>query len=98
MPMVVIVRGGCAFSGGAATRVVGDVGGGRDGAPRPFGFRIVMIAHARASGCFSVVGPPVSGRRCRLQLMRAVRAVLGVRLPQIYKSQEREGRILYLAT
>jgi hypothetical protein len=47
MPMAVIMRGGRAFSGGAAARVVGDVGAGRDGAPRPFGCRAVMIAHAR---------------------------------------------------
>jgi hypothetical protein len=30
--------------------------------------------------------------------MHAARAVSGARLPQIYKSREREGRILYLAT
>jgi hypothetical protein len=81
----VIVCSMRAFSGYAATRVVGDVGGRRDGAPRPFGCRTVMIA-------------PVGGRRRRLQLMRAVRTVSGARLPQTYKSQEREGRILYLAT
>jgi hypothetical protein len=49
MPIVVavIVRGGCAFLGDVAVRVVGDVGGGRDGAPRRFGCRAVMIAHTR---------------------------------------------------
>jgi hypothetical protein len=57
-----------------------------------------MIAHARVSGCFGAAGPPVSGRRSRLHLMCAARAVSGVRLPQIYKSREREGRILYLST
>jgi hypothetical protein len=59
MPTVVavIVRGGHAFSGGATTRIVGDVGDGRDGAPRPFSFRAVMIAHARTSDRFGAVGP-----------------------------------------
>jgi hypothetical protein len=59
MPKVVVavVRRGHAFSGGVAARRVGDVGGGRDGPPRPFGCRTVMIAHARTPGRFSVVGP-----------------------------------------
>jgi hypothetical protein len=52
-----VVRCGRAFSGGATARVVGDVGGGRDGPPRPFGCRTVMIAHARAPGYFGAVGP-----------------------------------------
>jgi hypothetical protein len=62
MPIVVaaIVRSGRAFSGGAAVRVVGDVGGGRDGAPRPFGCRVVMIVHARMSGCFRRGGARLS--------------------------------------
>jgi hypothetical protein len=51
------VTGGRAFSGGAAARVVGRRGGGRDGAPRPFSRRAAMIAHARVSGCFGMVGP-----------------------------------------
>jgi hypothetical protein len=55
--VAVIVRGGRAFSGSAATRVVGIVGGGRDRAARPFGCRSAMITHARASGCFDAVGP-----------------------------------------
>jgi hypothetical protein len=56
MPTVVavIVRGRRAFSGGATVRVVGGVGGGRDGMPRPFGCRAVMIA--RTPGRFGVVG------------------------------------------
>jgi hypothetical protein len=47
MPTIVavVVRRGRAFSGGATARVVGVVGGGRDGPPRPFGCRAVMIAH-----------------------------------------------------
>jgi hypothetical protein len=59
MPIVVVavVCGARAFLGGAAERVVGDVGGGRDGAPRPFGFRAVMIVHARAPSHFGAVGP-----------------------------------------
>jgi hypothetical protein len=52
-----IVRGGRAFSGGAATCIVGDVGGRSDGASRPFGCCAVMITHAHASGCFGTVGP-----------------------------------------
>jgi hypothetical protein len=43
-------------------------------------------------------GPPVNGRCSRLQLMRAVRAVWGAWLPQIYKSKEREGEVPYLVT
>jgi hypothetical protein len=55
--VVMVVRCGRAFLGGATARVVGDVGGGRDGPPRPFGCRAVMIAHARAPGRFGAVGP-----------------------------------------
>jgi hypothetical protein len=46
MPTVVavVVPCGHAFSGGATACVVGDVGSGRDGTSRPFGFRAVMIA------------------------------------------------------
>jgi hypothetical protein len=54
--MAVVVHCGRAFSGGATARVVGDVGDGCDGPPRPFGCRTVMIAHARASCRFGVVG------------------------------------------
>jgi hypothetical protein len=59
MPIVMaaVVRCGHAFSGGATARVVGDVGGRRDGPPRPFGCRAVMIAHACASCGLGVVGP-----------------------------------------
>jgi hypothetical protein len=45
--VAVIMRGGRTFLGGAAARVVDDVGGGRDGAPRPFGCRAAMITRAR---------------------------------------------------
>jgi hypothetical protein len=56
--VAVVMHCGRAFSGGAAARVVGDVGGGgRDGPPQPFGCRAAMIVHARAPGCFDVVGP-----------------------------------------
>jgi hypothetical protein len=59
MPTVVaaVVRRGRAFSGGATARVVGDVGGGRDGPSRPFGCRAVMITRARAVGRFGNMGP-----------------------------------------
>jgi hypothetical protein len=59
MPTVVgaVVRDGRAFSGGAAARVVGDVGCGRDWPPRLFSFRAVMIACARAPDRFGDVGP-----------------------------------------
>jgi hypothetical protein len=45
MPTVVaaVVRRGRAFSGGAVAHGVGDVGGRRDGSPRPFGCHTVMI-------------------------------------------------------
>jgi hypothetical protein len=58
LPTVVaaIVRRGCAFSGGAAACIVGDVGCGRDGLPWLFDCRAVMIAHARAPGRFGMVG------------------------------------------
>jgi hypothetical protein len=52
-----VVRNGHAFSGSATTSVVDDVGGGCDGAPRPFGCCAVMIVRARTSGRFSTVGP-----------------------------------------
>jgi hypothetical protein len=51
-----VVRCGRAFSGDATASVVDDMGGGRDGASWPFGCCAVMIAHARASGCFGAVG------------------------------------------
>jgi hypothetical protein len=44
--MAVVVRCGRAILGNAAARVVGDVGGGRDGPPRLFGCRAAMIARA----------------------------------------------------
>jgi hypothetical protein len=52
-----VVRCGHAFSGSATASVVDDVGGGRDGAPRPFSYRAVMIVRARGSDRFSTVGP-----------------------------------------
>jgi hypothetical protein len=52
-----VERSGCTFSGGASVGVVDDVGGGREGASRPFGCHTVMIAHARAPGRFNTVGP-----------------------------------------
>jgi hypothetical protein len=83
MPKVVaaVVRRGRAFSGDATMRVVGIVGGGRDGPPWLFGCRAVMITCARTPGRFSVVGPLVSDGRCCLHLMRATRAARGARLP-----------------
>jgi hypothetical protein len=50
MPTVVaaVAGGRHVFSGDATARVVGDVGGGCNGPPRPFGCRAVMIARARA--------------------------------------------------
>jgi hypothetical protein len=59
MPTVVaaVVHHGRAFSGGAIARVVGDVGGGRDGPPQPFDCRAVMIARVRATGRFDSVEP-----------------------------------------
>jgi hypothetical protein len=55
--MAAVVCGGRAFSGGAAASATDDVGGGCDGAPRPFGCCVVMIARAHSSGRFSTVGP-----------------------------------------
>jgi hypothetical protein len=50
MPIVVaaVARRGCTFSGDATARVVGVVGGGRDGPPRLFGYLVVMITRACA--------------------------------------------------
>jgi hypothetical protein len=75
MPTVVaaVVHHGRAFSGGATASVVGNVGGGRDGPPRPFGCRAVMIACARAPGRLATWGPLISGRCGYLQLMHAAR-------------------------
>jgi hypothetical protein len=42
-----VVRGGRAFSGSTAASVVDNVGGGRDGTPRPFRCCAVMIACAQ---------------------------------------------------
>jgi hypothetical protein len=55
--MAAVVRSGRTFSGSAATSVVDDVGGGRDGAPRPFGYRAIMIARACTPDRFGAVGP-----------------------------------------
>jgi hypothetical protein len=55
--MAAVVCRGRAFSCNATARVVGDVEGGRDGPPRPFGCRIVMIARARTPGRLGVVRP-----------------------------------------
>jgi hypothetical protein len=55
--VAVVVRGRRVFSGSAAARVVGAVGGRCDRPPRPFGYRAAMIAHARATGRFGAVGP-----------------------------------------
>jgi hypothetical protein len=59
MPTVVavVVRRGRAFSGDATARVVGDVGGGRDGPQQSFGCHAVMITRARTPGHFGVVRP-----------------------------------------
>jgi hypothetical protein len=59
MPTVAstVVRCGRAFSGATAACVVGDGAGGRDGPPRLFGCRAVMIARVRAPGHSVVVGP-----------------------------------------
>jgi hypothetical protein len=59
-----VVRCGRAFLGGATARIVGDVGGRRDGPPRHFGCRTVMVAHARASCGVGVVG---SARQWQVQ-------------------------------
>jgi hypothetical protein len=57
-----------------------------------------MIARARTSGRFSVVG--LTGQRQTLLLAVNARGAHGSRswILQIYKSREREGRIPYLAT
>jgi hypothetical protein len=55
--MAAVVHRGRAFSGDATSRVVGVVGGRRDGPLRLFGCHDVMIAHACAPGRFGDVGP-----------------------------------------
>jgi hypothetical protein len=54
--VAVVMRCGHTFSGGTTARVVGGVGGRRDGPSRHFGCHAIMIAHARASYRFGVVG------------------------------------------
>jgi hypothetical protein len=87
-----VARGGRALSGDAAASVVDVMGGGRDGASRPFGCCAVMIARAHTSCRFSMVGPV-----CQRQTMspavnaRGACGFLGARLPRIYKLWEREG-------
>jgi hypothetical protein len=88
-----------AFSGGAASHVVGDVGCGRDWPPRLFGCRAVMIARACVPGYFGDVGPASQWRKRPAAVnARSARAVRGARLPWIYKSKEREGEVPYLIT
>jgi hypothetical protein len=59
MPTVAaaVMRHGRAFLGNATTCVVGDVGGGHDEPPWPFGCCTVMIERARTPGHFGVLGP-----------------------------------------
>jgi hypothetical protein len=89
--VAVVMCGRRAFSGGTAARVVGDVGGGRDGVPRPFSCHAVMIARARSSGRFGAVWP-VCQRQTRSPVVNARGARgFGSAAPLIYKSREREG-------
>jgi hypothetical protein len=78
-----------AFSGSTTARVVGDVGGGRDGRLRPFGHRTIMIAHAHA-WLFRRGGFRSSVMDDCLHLMRATCAVWGARLPR--STNRRRGR------
>jgi hypothetical protein len=55
----------------------GGGGGGRGRASRPFGYRVVMIAHACARGRFGVVGPTGQRRKVLPVLMGAAHRVFG---------------------
>jgi hypothetical protein len=80
MPVVVatVVRHGRAFSGTAAARIVGDVGGRTW---RPAAALRLSCCHDRARACAwplrSWWVPPVTDRAVRLQLMRAEHAIRG---------------------
>jgi hypothetical protein len=58
--VAVVVRCGRAFSGGTTAGIMDDMADRRDGAPRPFGYRAVMIARARVPDRFGVVGVQLS--------------------------------------
>jgi hypothetical protein len=94
MPTVVatVMRCGRAFSGVAAARVVGDVGGQTC---RPAAALRLLRRNDRARACTwpfrSWLGPLVSDGCRHLQLMRAERVVRGAWLPWIYKSKGKEG-------
>jgi hypothetical protein len=79
MPTVAatVMCNGCAFSGVAAARIVAMWAGGRDGPPRLFGCRTVMIARACAWALRSWWAPLVSDGVGHLHLMRAERAIRG---------------------
>jgi hypothetical protein len=86
-----VVRGRRAFSGGTAASIVVDVGGGRDGAPRPFGCRAVMIARARSPGRFGTVGL-LCERQTRSPAVNACGACgFGSETPPDLEDQERPG-------
>jgi hypothetical protein len=61
------------------------MGGGRYRAPRPFGYYVVMIAHARARGRLSMARPAGQRRKASPALMGVARGVPGVLLPWTYK-------------
>jgi hypothetical protein len=100
--MVVVVaavmRCGCAFPGGAITCVVDDVGDGRDGMPRPFGYRAVMIARACVPDRFGVVGPSCRQRAATPTVNAHGARGFGSAAPQSYKLREREGEVLHPIT
>jgi hypothetical protein len=56
---------------------VGDVGGGRDKAPHPFGCCAVIMAFARARDRFGTVGPICQRRGASAALTAAARRVSG---------------------
>jgi hypothetical protein len=63
--------------------VMGDVLGGRDGAPCPFGYRAVMTACTRAHDRFGVAGPICQRRGASAALPVAACGVTGGVAPQV---------------
>jgi hypothetical protein len=59
------------------TSIVGDTGGGRDGAPCPFGYRVVMIVCAHVRDHFGAARPIRQRRKALTALIGTTHGVFG---------------------